>query len=291
MSKSLLLAVLKVTKGRMNKKSIKKIGISSAILVVVLASGIILGSIFAPINLPGRKNDLQIGGQNGFSGILTSQTDSSDEPVVKTTAAALPSVVTVKARKEQNFSDFPSQNPKNWTNKNIGSGFIVTSDGWIITNKHVVFVNQFQYSVLTSDGKEYPVTEIKTDPNNDIALLKVNATGLKPIKLGDSDKLRLGESVIAIGSPFGDYTNTVTTGVVSGLNRELTVTQPISEHLTHLIQTSAPINPGNSGGPLINEKGEVIGMNSAGDEKGQNIGFAIPINEIKAFIGNNNLSA
>ncbi|MCL4384280.1 trypsin-like peptidase domain-containing protein [Patescibacteria group bacterium] len=171
--------------------------------------------------------------------------------------------------------------------QNIGSGFVVDSNGLIVTNKHVVSQQGATYSVITNDGKEYSVDKITTDPNNDLALLRINAQNLKAISLGDSSNLKLGQTVYAVGTPLGQFTNTVTNGIVSGLGRGITAGSDLQgyvERLDNVIQTNAAINPGNSGGPLINSSGQVIGINTAIAPNGQNIGFAIPVNVIKGFL-------
>ncbi len=175
--------------------------------------------------------------------------------------------------------------------RNIGSGFIVSSDGLVITNKHVVSNTDASYKVLTNDKKTYDVEKIYRDPLNDLAILKINATGLKPIELGDSSKLKLGQMAIAIGTPLGEFTNTVTKGIISGLGRGITAGSAFEgyvEKLDNVIQTDAPINPGNSGGPLVNSSGAVVGVNTAIADSGQSIGFAIPINVVKSLIENFN---
>lgn len=166
----------------------------------------------------------------------------------------------------------------------IGTGFIVSKDGLIITNKHVVLTNGATYKVITKDGKEYDAVSISRDPSNDIAIIKIDANNLIPLKLGDSSNLKVGQFVIAIGTALGEFRHTVTTGVISGLGRGITagsVYEGFVEKLDDVIQTDAAINPGNSGGPLLNSSGEVIGINVAVAEKAQNVGFAIPINTIK----------
>lgn len=165
--------------------------------------------------------------------------------------------------------------------QNIGSGFLISDDGLILTNKHVVADEQATYSVLTYDKKEYSVQSILKDPLNDIAILKINAKNLTSLDLGDSSTLKLGQIAIAIGTPLGEYTNTVTSGIISGLGRGITAGSPFEgavEKLDNVIQTDAAISPGNSGGPLLNSTGYVIGINTAIAQEGQNIGFAIPSN-------------
>lgn len=172
----------------------------------------------------------------------------------------------------------------------IGTGFVVSEKGIIVTNRHVVSDLGTKYSVVTRDGKKLEVIKIYRDPSFDLALVKVagpSADGLKALELGDSSKLKVGQTVIAIGNALGRFSNTVTTGVVSGLGRAVTAGDPFSgvtERLDDLIQTDAAINPGNSGGPLLNSSGQVIGVNVATTEGAQNIGFAIPINSVKALV-------
>lgn len=179
--------------------------------------------------------------------------------------------------------------------QDIGSGFLVTSDGLIVTNKHVVSSANVKYQVIVSNDKKYTVEKIYRDPFNDIAILKINPEENKgqkliPVEMGDSSKLVVGQFVIAIGTALGEFRNTVTTGVISGLGRGITAGdgRSLSEQLDNVIQTDAAINPGNSGGPLLNSSGQVIGVNTAVASSGQNIGFALPIDEIKDSIKNFN---
>ena len=165
-----------------------------------------------------------------------------------------------------------------------GSGFIVDSEGIILTNKHVVLDKDAEYTVVTPDEEKYQARVVARDPINDVAILKIEASGFPTLPLGDSNKIMLGQTVVAIGNALGEFKNTVSTGIVSGLSRLITAVtdmQGHTERLRGLIQTDAAINPGNSGGPLVNLKGEIIGINSAVVFGAQNIGFAIPINKAK----------
>ncbi|MDO8507992.1 MAG: trypsin-like peptidase domain-containing protein [bacterium] len=171
--------------------------------------------------------------------------------------------------------------------KSSGTGFIVDPNGLIVTNKHVVADQNAKYSVFTSDGKEYKAEIKAQDSLTDLAFIKIDAKGLPVADLGNSDDLQVGQSVIAIGNALGQYQNTVTTGVVSGIGRAIEAgdsTGGSAENLENVIQTDAAINPGNSGGPLVNIGGQVIGINTAVDQQGQLIGFAIPISMIKKQI-------
>lgn len=164
-----------------------------------------------------------------------------------------------------------------------GSGFIVSTDGYIATNKHVVADEDAEYTVFTNDGKKYDAKVLARNPMQDIAILKIVATGLPTVAFSDSDRVRLGQAVIAIGNALSEFRNTVSVGIVSGLARNVTAGdgRGFSEQIDGVIQTDAAINPGNSGGPLLNSRGEVIGMNTAIVSGAQNIGFAIPANRIK----------
>jgi len=163
-----------------------------------------------------------------------------------------------------------------------GSGFIVHQTGLILTNKHVVFDSDAEYTVIMTDGTEYPGQVLSRDPINDIAIMKINTReDLPVIKIGDSTKLELGQTVVAIGNALGMFTNSVSKGIISGLARSISASLGTGEHLERLrgvIQTDVAINQGNSGGPLINLNGEVIAINTAVIFGAQNIGFSIPIN-------------
>lgn len=215
-----------------------------------------------------------------------------------------PAVVTVGISKTRRLSDIfefdpfdplsPFRRRPGTTQKieqDIGTGFIVGSDGLIITNKHVVGDPEAKYRVITKDDKTYDLVKIYRDPANDMAILKINASGLPTVELGDSDKIKVGQLAIAIGTAMGEFRHTVTVGVISGVGRGITAGSPFEgyvERLDNVIQTDAAINPGNSGGPLLNSAGQVVGVNTAVSAEGQNIGFAIPINVVKEAIANFN---
>lgn len=163
-----------------------------------------------------------------------------------------------------------------------GSGFVASAEGLVLTNKHVVSEEEAEFTVVMNDGKRYPAKVLAKDPVQDIAVLKIEAKNLPVLKLGDSNNIQIGQTVVAIGNALGEFENTVSKGVVSGLRRTITAAGGgMTETLEDLIQTDAAINPGNSGGPLINLSGEVIGINTAMTQGAQNIGFALPINKAK----------
>jgi S1-C subfamily serine protease len=191
------------------------------------------------------------------------------------------------------FRQGPSQEKTQTVEQDIGSGFIVSSDGLIVTNKHVVSDPDATYRFITKDDKTYDVQKIYRDPINDLSILKINppSGGLKSVEMGDSSKIKVGQLAIAIGTALGEFRSTVTTGVISGVGRGITAGSPFegsAEELDDVIQTDAAINPGNSGGPLLNSSGQVIGINTAVSSQGQNIGFALPINVVREALDNFN---
>jgi len=282
--------------------TMKKLISLIALLIIIIAIGqsynllpkINLEKYFPKINSISKTNTSKTGDKQ----IVVYE----ESIITKVVEESLPSVVTVgimKTTQGQSYLQIDPFNPfggftqipgkKQKIDQNIGSGFIVSKDGFIITNKHVVADEQATYKVLTNDKKEFNVEKIYRDPLNDLAILKVNANNLKALSLSDSSKLKLGQMTIAVGTPLGEFTNTVTTGIVSGLGRGITAGSPFEgfvEKLDNVIQTSAPISPGNSGGPLLNSSGQVIGINTAIAQEGSNIGFAIPSNVIKDLLEN-----
>jgi len=235
---------------------------------------------------------------------------SQEEAVIKAVKEVSPAVVSIIVTKdvpklklyyEDPFKEFeqffgqpfefevPQYKQEGTEKKEIGggTGFIVSEDGMILTNGHVVSDKEAEYTVLTNDGKKYPAKVLARDSIRDLALIKIENQEIPfpTIKLGDSDKLQIGQTVIAIGNALGEFRNTVSVGVISGLGRTVTAGGGgMIETLEDVIQTDAAINRGNSGGPILNLKGEVIGVNFAMAEAAENIGFAIPINKAKKDI-------
>ncbi|MBR0460409.1 trypsin-like peptidase domain-containing protein [Candidatus Saccharibacteria bacterium] len=174
------------------------------------------------------------------------------------------------------------------TSSAAGTGIIVSSDGYVLTNKHVIN-GANNINVVLDNGTTYDdVSVVTTDPVNDVAFLKIkDASDLTPATLGNSKTISIGQQVIAIGNALGQFQNTVTAGIISGIGRSVTASDSSSsstEALTDMIQTDASINAGNSGGPLVNAAGEVIGINTAVSADGENIGFAIPISSVKGML-------
>jgi len=290
-------------KGQLKSLPIKKIAIGVAVLIVFLAS--ILGGAVSDRLFGYRILDRFFPRQGGslLPQIAQQRILTEESVVIDVAERVSPSVVTVGVTKKQQviepfqFGPFGvfglPQGKEEEVKQDVGSGFIISREGLLVTNKHVVADSQAQYRVITKDDKEYEVKNIYRDPINDLAILKIEPQEkeLKPVEMGDSDKLKVGQFVIAIGTALGEFRHTVTTGVISGLGRGITAGSPFEgyvEQLDNVIQTDAAINPGNSGGPLLNSAGQVIGVNVAVAAQGQNIGFAIPINVIKEAIDNFN---
>ena len=233
------------------------------------------------VNLGSSDNTRSLGDK--LSDAFSNTYSADNEPIVKVVKQMLPGVVSIAIEQPQ-FVQGPMVR---LDQAKIGSGFVIDSSGIIVTNRHVVSANsQYNYKVITADGKSLQVVKVLEDPVNDLAFVFVhpNNVKLQALKLGNSDNLQLGQTVIAIGTPFGQFPSTVTSGIISGLHRKVSADASLfasGKTYSNVIQTDAPINPGNSGGPLINLAGEVIGINFAKINGGDNISFALPINLVK----------
>ncbi|MDB5176923.1 MAG: putative HtrA2 peptidase [Candidatus Saccharibacteria bacterium] len=229
----------------------------------------------------------QLSGASASSRITTADGNavvSKEEEDISSVASKVgPSVVSINTSAQTSTYYGGTQ-----TQEGAGSGIIISKDGYILTNKHVV-ANSTKLTVITSDGTVYDNAKVVgTDPLNDLAFVKVDGVdNLTPAVLGDSSSVRIGQKVVAIGNSLGEFQNTVTSGIISGTGRPISAQEGTSvESLTDLLQTDAAINPGNSGGPLTNLSGQVIGMNTAVAADAQSIGFSIPINSAKGIIKN-----
>ena len=236
------------------------------LIVVATASGI-LGGIIANGNSQRQLDQFDL-----RQLIVTSEEDALTAAVEKASVA----VVSISAAPLMD-------------GKAIGSGFIVSQEGIIVTNAHVVNDPKLKYVVRTKDKRLFPVQKINLYSDNDIAILEIEASSFPTVKLGDSDLLKSGQKVIAIGTTLGELDNSVTVGVVSSLKREITAQDMLGlnqETLHDVVQIDAALNPGSSGGPLLDLSGAVVGVNFAVSEGTNGIGFSIPINVVKKIIAN-----
>ena len=260
--------------GRRNSVSV----VVAAVLAAALASGgtaalvagpLVLGSTVAPTSAPAGVT------------VASGSTATASAPALTDVVASVrDSVVTITAEGDSSRgrSTIPSSG--------VGSGVVLTADGFILTNKHVVTGSQ-SLTVEFADGRQFPATIVTESADTDLALIKVETTGLQPATIGDSGSLQVGQTAIAIGSPLGTFTETVTKGILSATGRTITVRDDTSGRpveLTGLLQTDAAINPGNSGGPLLDETGAVIGINTAVSSDAEGLGFAIPISDAASLI-------
>ena len=257
----------------------KKIVFISLIFVIGLSVGLgVFGFYYSKINIV-VADDLSLDDQ---------------EATIRAIKKVIPSVVSIIVYDQQEHFTIDlstgqqtSQDKK--VEKGRGTGFIISADGLILTNKHVVSAGQEKtaaYRILLNSGKQYYAQLIGKDPLNDLAILKIFDKDLPYVELGDSDNLELGSTVMTIGNALGRYQNSVTKGIVSGLGRKLVASDQSghAESFDNVVQTDAEINLGNSGGPLIDLEGKIVGINVAIDEAGSSIGFAIPINDARPVI-------
>ena len=254
------------------------LGIAGLVLATAVLSAVISAAgtyvavfLARPAPMPaasGRPADAQL--------ISLTQSDA----IVRVAAAVKPSVVTVTA------AGVTSVTPFSVPATGAGSGFVVATGGLILTNYHVV-AGASSLTVTLDDTRQVAASVVSTDALHDLALIRVNVAGLTPVTLGDSGTVRVGQLAIAIGSPLGTFTDSVTQGIVSGIDRTVTVGDAAArteKNLKGLIQTDAAINPGNSGGPLLDANGSVVGVITASVGSAEGMGFAVPINQAKEMI-------
>jgi serine protease Do len=258
-------------------------------LLVALLGGLIGGLVGSSL--------LSMGGA-APSSILRTQVVDEDSAIIQVVEKTEPAIVSIVGTKvvavSSPLDDFffffgqrPNTGPQTQEREvSAGTGFFVSADGLIATNKHVVSDTAATYKVFTNDGKQHNAEVVAMDPVNDFALIKIAGNNFPTLTFGDSDKVKVGQKVVAIGNALGQFTNTVTTGVVSGINRSIVATGSALSvsQIEGAIQTDAAINPGNSGGPLLDLGGNVIGMNTAISASGQLLGFAIPANDLRRDI-------
>jgi serine protease Do len=246
------------------------------IITVAIVAGLLSGALSATAvsNLL-RPTASVAANPSAASNVSQVHVDESSA-VIDAVKAVAPAVVTIYSQGGGTLNNVSG----------TGSGFIFDANGWILTNRHVVNGAQ-KVTVQLQDTRSFDATVYGIDSLTDLAIIKIDATGLPTAPLGASADLQAGQLAIAIGNPLGNFENTVTTGVVSGLGRQIRAgdaTSTSSEQLNNLIQTDAAINPGNSGGPLVNSGGKVIGVNTAVNADAQGIGFSIPIDVAKPIM-------
>ena len=306
--------IMKTPSSEINKKktvsmraAIATIGIFS----VIFASGAFYaGTLLRPASVAATPTTALLS-ENTAPVLFSTTTTSEEQSTIQAIKRVQPAVVSVVIKKavnskntnnnfyfidpftgrriNPNVPDNNDQSDNTPIEREVGggTGFIISADGYIITNKHVVSDKAASYAVFLNDGTEYKATLLDTDPLNDLAVLKIEGKTLPTVELGDSSKLEIGQTVLAIGNSLNEYRQTVSKGIVSGLNRTITASDESgrrTESLDGIIQTDAAINPGNSGGPLVNLQGQVVGINTAIDRSGQSIGFALPINDAKFIV-------
>ncbi|WP_296646544.1 serine protease HtrA [Romboutsia sp. 13368] len=253
----------------------KRRGIGLTVLICIITS--VLTSLLTIVVM--KNNIGNMNNDTSSKEIIVNDTGKSQNIYHAVSDKAMPSVVgiTTTTISTDNIFAIPTQS------EGVGTGVIVDSKGYILTNSHVVSDGQAaDVKVLFNDGSTTQGKVLWNDAKLDLAIVKVDKTGLTAAELGDSDKVRVGDIAIAIGNPLGlEFQKSVTQGIISGLDRSI---QTEKETMTGLMQTDASINPGNSGGPLLNEKGQVVGINSAKVSSAEGIGFSIPINTAKPII-------
>src|SRR3990172_4398475 len=293
----------------------KKITLRNAVIVTVFVSLIFgSGAIYAGVMIApnlASLNNQNITISSSLSGTATSNPQkifvAEEEATIGAIKKAQSAVVSIVIKKnlsklyeERNRNFFfidpltgkkiqqsPPQNGNDEREIGGGTGFIISSDGYVITNKHVVNDKDSTFSIFLSHGTEYKSQLLDPDPVNDLAIVKIDGKDLPTVMLGDSDDIQVGQTVLAIGNSLNEYRQTVSKGIVSGLDRTIVATDESGqdeEQLDGIIQTDAAINPANSFGPFLYLSGEVIGINNAIDRSGQLIGFALPINDAKFIV-------
>jgi serine protease Do len=261
-----------------------------AIILISLVAGV-AGGVYGAFGL--AKNEAvqkffsKTGSPASFNQNLVVDEESATTEVVKLAGPAVVSIVVTKDLSQApqfNLFGFAQDGP-DIRQVGAGTGFFVNSNGTILTNKHVVSDANASYTVITNDGKSYDAKVLSRDPVSDLAIIKIEISNAPALQFADSSKIELGQHVVAIGNSLGQYQNTVTAGIVSGIGRSIIAGGRASaEELEGVIQTDAAINPGNSGGPLLNLAGQVIGINTAVDTQGQSVGFAISANDAKVAL-------
>lgn len=267
---------------RKRQSKLKKILLLLILIIIVAASSIFIYDMYVNIDVYSAEQSNQ-----SNQAVRLSNTENinikSEEDITKILDKTIKCVVGISKIKNTGSSIFLNNST---SELGLGTGMVVSENGYILTNWHVAGNKYSNCYVTLENGKVYNGNVVWADNDLDLAIVKISASGLDYITLGDSDNIKIGEKTYAIGNPIGvEFQRTVTSGIISGINRTIKIEErDNSSYMEDLIQTDATINPGNSGGPLINSKGEVIGINSVKITEAEGIGFAVPINIIKPVI-------
>lgn len=263
---------------RKRESKFKKIISLIFLVIVVAASSVFIYSMYTDI-------DVYSTDENNNVAVRLSQNESKKEEqnITEVLESVTKSVVGISKIKNKGNSIFLNNSA---SDLGLGTGMIVSENGYILTNWHVAGNKYSNCYITLENGKSYNGSVAWADSDLDLAIVKINATGLQYLNLGDSDNVKLGQTTYAIGNPIGvEFQRTVTSGIISGVNRTIKIEEENNEsYMEDLVQTDATINPGNSGGPLINTNGEVIGVNTVKINEAEGIGFAVPINIVKPII-------
>ena len=267
---------------RRRESKFKRFFITLLLMLIVAASSIFIYDMYVDIDVYSSNQISQNSGATRVSYIEDSQ-DSSDVDITKTLENTIKCVVGISKIKNTGNSIFLNNSTEAL---GLGTGMIVSENGYVLTNWHVAGDKYSKCYVTLENGKVDNGSVVWADKDLDLAIVKINGTGLNCIRLGDSDGIKIGQKAYAIGNPIGvEFQRTVTSGIISGINRTIKIDDESgTSYMEDLIQTDATINPGNSGGPLINSAGEVIAINTVKITEAEGIGFAVPINIVKPII-------
>jgi len=265
---------------RRRESKLKRVVILIILMILVSATSIFIYDMYVDIDVYSSEQPNQ---NPGTARVSYTEETVSDDDITNTLENTIKCVVGISKIKNKGNSIFLNNSTESL---GLGTGMIVSENGYILTNWHVAGEKYSRCYVTLENGKVDNGSVVWSDEDLDLAIVKINATGLNCITLGDSDSIKIGQKAYAIGNPIGaEFQRTVTSGIISGINRTIKIDEETtSTYMEDLIQTDATINPGNSGGPLINSNGEVIGVNTVKITGAEGIGFAVPINIVKPII-------
>ena len=263
------------------ESKLKKIISLIFLIIAVSASSVFIYSMYTNIDVYSTDEN----NNNVAVRLSQNETKKEEQNITEVLENVTKSVVGISKIKNKGNSIFLNNSA---SDLGLGTGMIVSENGYVLTNWHVAGNKYSNCYITLENGKSYNGSVVWADSDLDLAIVKINATGLQYLNLGDSDNAKLGQTTYAIGNPIGvEFQRTVTSGIISGVNRTIKIEEENNEsYMEDLLQTDATINPGNSGGPLINANGEVIGINTVKINEAEGIGFAVPINIVKPIIEN-----